>query len=260
MQTAQRRRVGSQPVGRLALIASLGIAALVVSALRGHGLEKKEEGVAIVPPPPLKEVHVLFSGKPEEVTQNWVRLGTDQPANWQVKDGAMETEGNDIASKDKFTDCYLHLEWREPDMPNAHGQEKGNSGVFLSNHYEIQVLDSYGIADPGQGDCGALYSRAAPLFNACKPALQWQSYDIFYRAPRADADHKIVEPGRVTVLQNGILVQNNQVIEGPTDGYKPTPDDDFSQPAPIRLQYHHNTVRYRNIWVLPLPPHGAEHY
>jgi hypothetical protein len=244
------------------LVTALGAAALTLSAFGVHGLGQKDEGKTKIVPPPAgaKDVHLLFFGKPEEVAQNWVRYGSDQPADWKVKEGGMEAEGGDIGSKEKFTDCYLHVEFREPFMPNEHGQGRGNSGVFLSNHYEIQVLDSYGIADPGTGDCGAVYDHAAPLVNACKPPLQWQTYDILYRAPRYDANHQLVEHAHVTVFQNGIPVQNNQEIVGPTDGYKPAPDEDFSQPAPIRLQYHHCPVRYRNIWVVPLPPHGAEHY
>lgn len=241
----------------------VGIAAvgLAVAAFGGVGksaprAEKKIEGASAP-----KGAHVLFAGKEEELRANWVKYGSEEPPGWKIVDGAMEVQGGDIASKETFGDYWLHIEFREPESrPEEHGQERGNSGVFLSRHYEIQVLDSYGIAEPGRGDCGAVYNQAAPLVNACKPPLQWQTYDILYRAPRADANHKITEHARVTVFQNGMLIQNNQEIVGPTDGHEPGPDEDFSQPAPIRIQDHGHPLRYRNVWVLPLPPHGAEHY
>jgi hypothetical protein len=169
----------------------------------------------------------------------------------------MVTVGGDIYTKRKFSDFQLHVEFRVPYMPEARGQGRGNSGVFLQGRYEIQVLDSFGIADPGTGDCGAVYGQAAPLVNATKPPLQWQTYDITFRAARSDSSGKVTEPARVTIQQNGITVQNNQVLSGVTGGPM---DDKVGEPGPIRLQFHGNTVAYRNIWVLPLPPHGAEHY
>jgi len=269
MKYAKARQIVTLRSGWFALLAAVGLAALAPAAFGGHrggaktvqGAEERGRETAPVPPPPMaKGVHVLFAGKEEDVRANWVRYGSDEPAAWKIRDGGHGDGGGDIASKEKFTDYYLHVEFRVPYMPNAHGQKRGNSGVFLDNHYEIQVLDSYGLPDPGTGDCGAVYSQAAPLINACKPPLQWQTYDIIFRAPRYDENHKMVDHARVTVLQNGIVVQNNQEIRGPTDGHEPAPDEDFSRPAPIRLQDHGTKVRYRNIWVLPLPPHGATHY
>jgi hypothetical protein len=158
-------------------------------------------------------------------------------------------------------------------MPDKKGQARGNSGVYLQSRYEIQVLDSYGIREPGSGDCGAVYSQYAPLVNACKAPLQWQTYDIAFRAPRFDSgSHAMTEPARVTVLQNGILVQNSQVINGPTHVVKPkknadgtvTPPppstDDLSTPGPIRLQFHGNTVAFRNIWIVPMPTQAVTRY
>src|SRR5438067_2404071 len=139
-------------------------------------------------------------------TSHWVKAGSEQPAPWPVSDGAMTARGGSIATRDKWKDFTLHAEWMEPDMPNARGQAKGNSGVYLQGRHEIQVLDSYGWAVPGKGDCGAVYGESAPLLNACRPALQWQSYDIAYRAPRFDAAGKMTEKARVTVIQNGLVI------------------------------------------------------
>ena len=110
---------------------------------------------------------------------------------------------------EKFTDFILHLEFMTPYMPEATGQARGNSGVFLQGRYEIQVLDSYGIEVPGKGDCGAVYNQFAPLTNACKPPLEWQTYDVVFRTARVDADGEVVEKTRLTVLQNRTVIHNN---------------------------------------------------
>src|SRR5205823_2688657 len=137
------------------------------------------------------------------------------------------------------------------------GQAKGNSGAYLQGRYEIQILDSYGIAMPGKGDCGSVYTQSAPLLNACKPPLQWQTFEIFFRAPRFDATGKRAEKARVTILQNGITVQNNTEIDGPTGSARRAQE---AATGPIVLQYHRSPVRFRNIWILPLPPQGSARY
>ena len=208
------------------------------------------------PTPKNPNIIVLFSGKEEEIAQNWVQQGGGKPAPWTVKNGAMQTSAASIVTKQLFTDFQLHVEFKVPYMPDKHGQERGNSGVGLLGGYEIQVLDSYGFKEPGSGDCGAVYNKSAPLVNACKPPLQWQTYDITFRAPRFGADGKKTDNARVTVIQNGLVVQNNQEINGVTGiGGK-----DDGQPGPIYLQYHNNTVQFRNVWIVPLPLAGATHY
>ncbi len=114
---------------------------------------------------------VLFDGTD---LSGWRRRGTDEPAGWAVADGCATVvrRSGDIVSQEKYRDAHIHVEWREPDMPEATGQAKGNSGVFVQGRYEIQVLDSYGWKVPGKGDCGAIYNVHAPLVNACRPALQ----------------------------------------------------------------------------------------
>lgn len=222
---------------------------LLGTACVTHSAEKPKE-----PTKTSEKKIVLFSGKAEEISQNWENEG--KPAAWKLVDGAMQAGGGSISSKQPFENFQLHVEFKVPYMPDKHGQERGNSGVYLDGRYEIQVLDSYGIADPGQGDCGAVYSQAAPLVNACKPPREWQTYDIVFRAPRYK-DGKKVENARVTVLQNNILIQNNQEITGPTAGGSDTDDD---KPGPILLQDHGTPVEYRNVWIIPLPAQGAQHY
>ena len=197
---------------------------------------------------------VLFDGK--DLSKWHGRDGG--PAAWEVKNGVMTvTRTGDIVTNQKFTDFVLHLEWMEPDMPEATGQGKGNSGVYLQGRYEIQVLDSYGIEVPGKGDCGAVYDQFAPLVNACKPALEWQTYDIAFRAPRFDDSGNVISQARITALQNGRLIHNNIEVLGPTGGAM---DSNIGEPGPLRLQDHGNPVKYRNIWIVELPLKGSDKY
>jgi hypothetical protein len=204
---------------------------------------------------PPANAKVLFNGKD---LNNWhTREG--KPAGWEVSDGVMTVvKGTgDIVTDEKFTDFRLHVEWMEPDMPDATGQAKGNSGVYLQGRYEIQVLDSYGIEVPGRGDCGGVYDQFAPLVNACKPALEWQSYDIIFRAARFDDSGELESNARVTVLQNGVVIQNNVEVKGPTGGAM---DEELDEPGPLLLQDHGNPMKYRNVWLLPLPLEGSDKY
>jgi hypothetical protein len=233
----------------LGLVGTCAVAACLVGAARTAAQDPN------TPPQPVPPgVQVLFDGKD---LHNWVKRGDGKPAEWKVEDGAMIARGGDIMTKDKFQDYQLHVEFMTPYMPDAHGQARGNSGVYMQSRYEIQVLDSYGKARPGKGDCGAVYNQSAPLVNACKPALRWQTYDIVYRAPRF-VDGKLTEHPRVTVMQNGVLIQNNTEIGGNT--VSSVMGDDPATPGPILLQDHGNTVKYRNIWIMPLPEKGSDTY
>lgn len=232
----------------------IGIAGTLLLAAGAAAIAQEKGGIDTPAPPPPNAI-VLFDGRD---TSHWVRARTEQPISWPVADGAMTSRGGTIESKETFEDCLLHVEFMVPDMPNASGQGKGNSGVGLQGRYEIQVLDSYGWKTPGKGDCGAVYSQAAPLVNACKPPLQWQTYEIVFRAPRYDAAGIQTEKPRVTVFQNGALIQNNFEIQGGTGIERP--GDDFSKPGPLQLQDHGNAVKYRNIWMIRLPREGSDQY
>ena len=196
---------------------------------------------------------VLFDGSLDDWTNK-----EGNAAEWIVVDGAMEVVPGtgDVGSAELFQDHYLHLEFKLSDMPEETGQRKANSGVFLQGRYEIQVLDSSGWDIPGLGDCGAVYDQYAPLSNACRPALEWQTYDAIFRAPRCEG--KIVkENARLTLIHNGVLVQNNVEIPFPTGG--PT-EMNVQLPGHLRLQDHGNLIWYRNIWAVRLPPQGAATY
>lgn len=255
------------------LLAALTLISLLVAAAQaetpGQQSAPQPDTSSPAAVPSIPGIKVLFSGKAEEIAANWEQKG--QPGKWDFEDGAMIASSPDsLSTKEKFTDYQLHVEFREPYLPNAKGQSKGNSGVFMQGRYEIQVLDSYGVSDPGTGDCGAVYSIAAPLVNACKPPLQWQSYDIVYRAPRIDPQTRaVLELPRVTVLLNGVIVQNQVAIPSTTHQVKSKPGEapkprtlpaGYDTPGPITLQWHGERVAFRNIWIVPLALKGAEHY
>ena len=206
-------------------------------------------------PPKSRGVIVLF-GSSEHLKSNWRQHDNTDPT-WQVRDGVMIAGGGDIYTKQVFSDFQLHVEFKVPLMQNRVGQQRGNSGIKLHGRYEIQILDSYGKETPGTGDCGALYQQAAPLVNAAKPPNEWQSFDITFRAPRFDLEGRVLESARVTVVQNGVAVLNNQEIKVPTGkrgGNKQ------AESGPIRLQDHRCLVEFRNIWILPLPLKGSGIY
>lgn len=199
---------------------------------------------------------ILFDGSGLD---DWAKRD-GSPAVWPVLDDRSTiTRGGDIVSHARFVDFQLHVEFLCNASPaDIKGQGRANSGIFLQGRYEVQVLDSFGISHaPGKGDCGSLYNAAAPLVNACLPPEEWQTYDIYFRAPRFDAAGTKTAPARVTALQNGRLIHNNVELLTQTGAAL---DERYDHPGPILLQDHGNDVRFRNVWALPLPESGADVY
>jgi 3-keto-disaccharide hydrolase len=196
---------------------------------------------------PPSDAIVLFDGRD---LSKW-RSGDGSPAKWTVRDGYVEVAPGtgEIVSADSFGDCQLHIEWATPAVVKGEGQERGNSGVFLMGRYEIQVLDSYQNETYFHGQAGAVYKQYAPLVNASRPPGQWQTYDIIFKAPKFDEQGKVTERARVTVLQNGVLIQNNVEIYGITYNDRPAVYIAHPPEQPLHLQDHGNPVRYRNIWI-----------
>jgi hypothetical protein len=186
---------------------------------------------------------VLFDGHD---LSGWVKKDGKTPADWPVADGAMTVGRGDIMTGKTFGGFRLHVEFNVPSMPEAKGQARGNSGVYLQGRYELQVLDSFGL-EPQDNDCGAIYKQVAPAVNACKPPLQWQSYDVTFHSARAAAGRP-ARKARVTVVQNGVTIIDDKEI-APTPGGI---DMQEGQEGPILLQDHGNAVRYRNLWVVPI--------
>jgi hypothetical protein len=184
-------------------------------------------------------------------------------ARWAVRDGYFEVVpgAGDIRTREAFGDVHLHIEWASPDPPRDTGQDRGNSGVFFMERYEVQVLDSYRSDTYPDGQAASIYGQRPPTFNASLPPGEWQTYDIFFRRPRFDADGTLREPARLTVLHNGILVQNNEEVLGRTTWLRWSPYEAHADALPISLQDHGSPVRFRNIWAvrlpeLPRPPAG----
>jgi hypothetical protein len=173
--------------------------------------------------------------------------------HWVVKDGiAIVGAGfGGITTRRTFGDCQLHLEWATPDVVEGSGQQRGNSGVYLQERYEIQVLDSYQNKTYPDGMAGAVYGQFAPLVNASRKPGEWQTYDIIFESPQFDSAGRLLKPAFVTLLYNGVLVQNHVEIKGDTGGESPsyTP---HAPKMPLFLQDHGCAVRYRNIWIREL--------
>jgi hypothetical protein len=209
----------------------------------------KEEPRVIDPGPPPSDAIVLFDGK--DLSQ-W-KGDKNGPAKWEVKDGVATVNGTgSISTKQEFGDCQLHVEWATPEKVEGEGQGRGNSGILLQGRYEVQVLDSYNNKTYYHGQAGAIYKQYAPLVNACRKPGEWQSYDIIFHAPRFDEDGKLQKPGTVTVVQNGVLVQDNVEIKGSTGPAGAPKYRAHPLKQSLVLQDHHNPVRYRNIWIRQL--------
>ncbi len=192
---------------------------------------------------------ILFDGKD---LSKWTDNAGGEP-KWEVKDGAITVTkgGGDLKTKQTFSDMQLHIEWRTPAEVVGDGQGRGNSGIFLQDRYELQVLDSYESPTYSNGQAGSIYKQSIPLVNACLKPGEWQAYDIVYNAPHFSENGRVLVPAFVTVIHNGVLVQNHTQIYGPTE-YKGLPVYQPHSKASLRLQNHGNPVSYRNIWVREL--------
>ncbi len=236
-------------VGALALILSIQVTAVYA--------QKKQEELPqpVVVQPAMKgkapsDAIVLFN---KDSLDNFENVSDGTAPSWKVRGNKFTVvPGSDnIQTKEKFGDCQLHIEWQTPKKDvkeGKQGQQNGNSGIYLMGKYEVQVLNSYINQTKPQSQAGAIYGQHPPLVNASIRPGKWQTYDIIFTAPQFNTDGTVKTPGYLTVIHNGVLVQNHAEIQGPTTAHnKNTPDD--AGELPLMLQHHKNEVSYRNIWI-----------
>lgn len=171
--------------------------------------------------------------------------------NWKIENGYAQV-GSTVHTKEQFGDVQLHLEFATPEKVEGTGQGRGNSGVYFMDRYEVQILDSYNNTTYFDGQCASIYKQRPPLVNACRKPGEWQTYDIVFHAPRFRADGSLKSPATVTVLQNGVLVQDHTQIQGTSLWDAPPSYSPHEPKGPLSLQYHGNPTRFRNIWVREL--------
>jgi hypothetical protein len=194
---------------------------------------------------PPSDAIVLFDGKDLSKWENGDK--------WIVKDGVATVKDTDITSKQSFGDCQLHVEWSAPVPAKGTGQHRGNSGVFLMDRYELQVLDSYENETYFDGQASAIYKQTPPMVNVTRPPGEWNTYDIVWNGPKFKDDGSLESPAHITVLHNGVLTLNHFALEGNTP-FTEFPHYEKHGKLPIHLQNHGDPVRYRNIWVRELKP------
>lgn len=195
---------------------------------------------------PPSDAIVLFDGTNLD---QWE--GGDQ---WKIADGCAIPQHGGIHTKESFGDCQLHVEFATPERVEGSGQGRGNSGVYLMGRYEVQVLDSHDNPTYFDGQCGSIYKQSPPMVNVSRKPGEWQTYDILFESPRFDAAGKLERPGYVTVLQNGVVVQNHHELQGTTAWDAPPTYEAHPARQPLHLQFHGNPVRFRNLWIREMQP------
>jgi len=215
-----------------------------------HSMDRPRPAV-VNPGPPPSDAIVLFDGK---ALSQWRSDADSSAAKWTVRDGYVEVKPGTgtMASARGFGDVQLHIEWATPAVAKGEGQERGNSGIFLMGIYELQVLDSYHNDTYPDGQAGAVYGQNPPLVNPTKGPGQWQAYDVIFHRPRFKADGSLDKPARMTVLLNGVLIQDNFELVGPTANRQQPPYKAHADKLPLKLQDHGNPMRFRNIWIREL--------
>ena len=207
-----------------------------------------QPGPSDLPVPPPRGAIVLFDGTN---LSKWMQAKSGDSAKWIVRDGYFEVRPGtgDLRTRQGFGDIELHIEWATPNPPKGAEQGRGNSGVYLMSTYELQVLDSWENQTYPDGQAGAIYGQFPPLVNASRPPGEWQSYDILFLAPRFDSSGRLERPATMTVRHNGVLVQDNVQLSGPTGHYARPPYVAHDALLPLLLQDHGDPVRFRNVWV-----------
>jgi hypothetical protein len=195
--------------------------------------------------PPADAV-VLFDGKD--------LLQWNGGNRWRIQDGVATARRGGISTKESFGDCQFHVEWASPDEVEGDGQGRGNSGIYFMGKYEVQILDSYQNETYFDGQCAAIYKQSPPMVNASRKPGEWQTYDIIFHAPRFKDDGDLEKPACLTVLHNGVLVQDHFELQGSTSWDSAPKYEAHEARLPIDIQFHGNPVRFRNIWLREIKP------
>ena len=254
-------------LGIIAVASAMGtVAVSVLAGLYGdtpdakhawsvHDMNRPQPPVIqALPGQPPSDAIVLFDGTSFD---NW-SADNGEPTKWALKDGAMESVrgAGSIRTKQSFGDCQLHVEWASPAEVKNGGQGRGNSGVFLMGQHEVQVLDSYDSPTYPDGQAGSVYAENPPMVNACRKPGEWQTYDIIFHQPVWEGD-VMKFPGSVTVLHNGVLVQDHWELEGLSTHCQRRPVSKYGEKGPLKFQDHGDPVRFRNIWIREIPSRYA---
>ncbi len=240
-------------MSRLAVCSAITVMVLGSAAVAGRIIEYKsgipwQRPTVINPGPaggPPSDAVVLFGGK--DLSQ-W-----DGGDKWLVKDGVATSQAQAIKTKRMFGDCQLHVEFATPEKVVGNGQGRGNSGVFLLDRYEVQILDSYQNETYFDGQCASIYKQRPPLVNACRKPGEWQTYDLVFHGPRFDLHGQVTKPATITLFHNGVLVHDHFELLGDTSYIRPPLYLPHPPKGQIALQFHGNPVRFRNIWIRELP-------
>ena len=237
-----------QAVCVAAFLATLSVGVVFAWDEYKSGIEW-ERPVVIDPGPPggpPSDAVVLFNGKDLSAWD-----GGDQ---WKIEDGCAIPQKGGINTKESFGDCQIHVEWASPSLVKGKGQGRGNSGIYVMNRYEIQILDSYENETYYDGQAASIYKQFPPMVNACRKPGEWQTYDIIWTGPRFSPKGELLSKAYVTVLHNGIVVQNHTELVGATEYDKFPKYTAHPDRQPIHIQNHGNPVKFRNIWVREIKP------
>ena len=231
-------------------------AAFLLTAAASWAVQEWKQGIDWIEPPlvdpgpapsqpaqPPSDAIVLFDGKELSAWEG--------AQDWKIQDG-YAIDGGNIASRQSFGDCQLHLEFASPEKVEGESQGRGNSGIYFMGRYEVQILDSWKNLTYYDGQCASIYKQHPPLVNASRPPGQWQTYDIVFQTPRFRPNGTLKTPGYVTVLHNGVLVQNHYELLGGTSWDSPPEYTPHAEREPLKIQFHGNPVRFRNIWLRDL--------
>jgi Domain of Unknown Function (DUF1080) len=228
----------------LSCLATAGRAQEYLNGIEWKRPEVVKPGATNSDPP--SDATVLFDGKD---LSHWTNA-----ERWKVEDGVMVTGKGQIVSKEKFGDCQVHIEWSAPTPAKGSGQGRGNSGLFFMGRYELQILDSYDNETYYDGQAGAIYKQTPPMVNAMRPPGEWNAYDVFWTAPRFNADGTLKAPAYITAVHNGVLILNHFELKGDNPFNRPPKYEAHEATGPLALQDHGDPVRFRNIWVRNIQP------